>query len=194
MKISYTVEHRDGCVLVFGTVPMSALGALTQLAAPGAMMALDLARMAGANLAFGSIEDVNALVEKLKTGEVSRTLQQYAGQGLPPGAAEWLAGGERGVSSNTMFTVLTGVDALGTWEQDHPSDPADLLRCLKLLEQVPQLRPLVPNMRHVSPEWAALVDIWPQLTDTLAEELKAGKSAPRTYALIKNAILAARAA
>lgn len=191
---SYTIQHRDNCVLIFGSVPASSLTAITGLAPDGALMAMDLARMVGANFAFGLKADVDALVEKLKPAAVASTIEKYAGQNLPTGAAEWLAAGERGVSSNTMFEALTGVSAFHAADnhRSHPHDPADLRRCVLLLEAVPELRQRLTNLRHVSAEWSMLVDIWGVLTDTLAEEMAAGKSAPRTYALMKEAINKAR--
>jgi len=83
---------------------------------------------------------------------------------------QWLASGERGISSNTLFTELTGVDALGTWMRSHPHDPSDFRRCLQLLEIAPELRPKLFQMRSVSKEWERLVGHWPKIEKTLREE------------------------
>ena len=104
----------------------------------------------------------------------------------------WLATGERGISSNAIaLTTLglhpTGHDAL--W----PLDPADLRRCLLLLERVPETREkglLVLAQR--CPRWAALVKVWDRLSETLRSEigetLPSTGSAPRTYELMHQAL------
>ena len=105
----------------------------------------------------------------------------------------WLANGERGVSSNTMVTILAGVDALGTWSQYHPLDPDDFRRCCLLLKAVPILRLKLEKMRGVSDEWATLVDHWEELETMLAEECGswpvpryAYNGAPKVYDYMKS--------
>lgn len=105
----------------------------------------------------------------------------------------WLASGERGESSNTMVTHLTGIKAHGRYGRNtEPSDPDDLNRCRKLLEQVPELQPLLPNMATCSGPWAQLVAHWQELCDLMDKEAprwregegSAGKTYERMRALI----------
>lgn len=102
----------------------------------------------------------------------------------------WLANGQRGVSSNTIFTMLTGINALGDWHLDHPYDPADLKRCRLLLEQCPELQDKFENMATVSETWKLLVKDWDSLCTTMDEECpewRNGKGvAPKTYAMMKS--------
>lgn len=100
---------------------------------------------------------------------------------------EWLANGETGLSSMTMAFWL------GFRQPYHrsyyPRDPDDLNRCLGLLEVVPLLRPLLPKMAEVSPQWATLIAHWDAIENQFLEEaglnwVKA-KSAPKTYALMR---------
>lgn len=109
----------------------------------------------------------------------------------------WLAGGERGISSNTMVTHLTGVDCMGRWgHMDNPSDPADLRRGRKLLMQVPELQPLFPRMATCSGPWAELVAHWQELCDLMGDEApRDGQgSAPKTYKRMRELIDAGRRA
>jgi hypothetical protein len=116
---------------------------------------------------------------------------------VSPELVQWLANGERGVSSNTMVTHLCGIDATGDWGADHPHDPDDLSRCRKLLEQVPELAPMLPRMATCLPGWGALVWRWQELCDLMDEEApewRTGKgSAPKTFALMRSLIKGARA-
>jgi hypothetical protein len=100
---------------------------------------------------------------------------------------EWLANGETGTSSKTMAFWL----AFGIRKRDghQPYDPADLDRCLRLLQEVPALREKLPSMRHLSPQWAALVARWDEVEACHLAEVGLGwtkaRSAPKTYALMR---------
>ena len=98
----------------------------------------------------------------------------------------WLANGERGISSNTIVQVLVGLPCVGTWGGSHPHDPDDLTRCIRLLEECPELTPLFPRMEHASKEWGVLVPAWPELSALLDSELPNWRghewgNAPKTY-------------
>ena len=107
---------------------------------------------------------------------------------LSDNAIRWLANGERGLSSETIFTHLTGVDAIGDGWASHPLDPADLRRCRLLLEQCPELLADFPRMAQVSDVWRRLVHHWDELYALMDEEIPdwrkppRGSSAPRLYA------------
>ena len=75
----------------------------------------------------------------------------------------WLARGERGASSNTIFQHLTGHDTGSSGGFSHPHDPDDVRRCRKLLDQCPELKATFPQMATRSPVWAALVAEWGSL-------------------------------
>ncbi|WP_321967129.1 hypothetical protein [Burkholderia cepacia] len=104
---------------------------------------------------------------------------------LSDAAIQWLANGERGISSETMFTKLTGVKCLKRGEMSHPLDPSDFRRCRLLLDACPQLRDKLPKMRKLSPAWRALVRHWAELEALMDEEIprwrKSSGSAPRTH-------------
>ena len=109
---------------------------------------------------------------------------------LPAGLLEWLASGERGMSSNTMVTHLAGISAGAA--SSHPYDPADLRRCMLLLDRVPELKWRMQRMRTVSKEWNALMDVWDDITTSFLTEApdnwrdpRAHWRAPRTYKLMQ---------
>ena len=104
----------------------------------------------------------------------------------------WLAVGERGISSNAIALTTLGLRPTGH-DAGWPLDPADLRRCLLLLEAVPETREcglLVLAKR--CPRWAALARVWDRLSETLrseiGESLPPRGSAPRTYALMQEAL------
>jgi hypothetical protein len=92
----------------------------------------------------------------------------------------WLANGERGTSSETMFSILAqkipGAPQLDPkWGPSHPLDPDDFRRCHLLLECVPDFRTMLDHMKDVSPVWAKLVENWDRLTEMLKEQLATDK-------------------
>ena len=104
----------------------------------------------------------------------------------------WLALGERGISSEAIALTALGVHPIGH-DASWPHDPGDLRRCLLLLEEAPETREnglLVLAKR--CPKWAALVNVWDRLSETLRSEigetLPPGSSAPKTWALMTEAL------
>jgi hypothetical protein len=115
----------------------------------------------------------------------------------PSGVINWLAGGSRGQSSNTIVQHLTGLPACGRSGTSHPYDPDDLDRCLLLLSAVPLLRVCMPYMASCSPQWAALIERWEEIEASHLEEVGLGwskaHSAPKTYALMRSILDPVRA-
>lgn len=190
-RVAYTVEHRGNCVLIDGPVPASAFPILSKLVPEDSVMDTDAARVLGVTFAFGPEGELTALREAHANAAASRSKRLHPN--ISPQAAEWLANGERGTSSNAIFSHLTGIDATGFHGFDTPYDPADFRRCRLLLERVPELVPLLPAMRSVSPAWSCLVDEWDKISETMDAEapdwrIRKGQSAPATYQLIKRAI------
>ncbi len=83
---------------------------------------------------------------------------------LPAGAVDWLKTGERGVSSEAIFSHLTGIPIGGNW-MSPPYDSADFMRCRKLLVAVPSFASRIGEMATVSPQWAAIVARWRDIDD-----------------------------
>lgn len=109
---------------------------------------------------------------------------------LSDAAIQWLALGERGVSSEAIFAKLTGIPVRDyRWLNTHPHDPDDLYRCRKLLEAVPEFRARLSEMATVSPVWAALVEHWDELCTLMDLEAPdwrmRGTWAPNTYQRMK---------
>lgn len=183
----FTIIERDNCVLVEGALPPKWIAAIASAMPKTAVISPQLAGMLGANFAFGLQKDVDALIAKIGPDVERAVKQSTAGLGLSDAAQRWLASGQRGNSSETIFTHLTGVDA-NRGSRSHPYDPDDLRRCRLLLEQCPELVPLFPKMAEVSDAWAGLVRDWETICKTMDDETpewRAGKGrASETYKLM----------
>ena len=115
---------------------------------------------------------------------------------LSENAINWLASGERGTSSNTLFSILTCVNAYSRFGGvSHPADPDDFKRCEKLLRQCPELRADLWRMEGITPAWGPLVKHWDELVELFESEvpgvLDGGNwpfktPATKTYELMKS--------
>lgn len=186
-------ELNGTIVLGFGPQPLDFLSKASKMSGQGAVLDQDVARMAGATFAIGQPKLFAELRQRLEMGALIAQKQDTPHLSLA--ATNWLANGRRGTSSNTMFTVMTGVDALRDSRPSHPYDPDDLDRCLALLHDVPELRPKLPLMAKASPAWAALIGVWDQLEALHIAEVglgwTKGKSAVETYKLMRTVLKAA---
>lgn len=185
-------------VLGYGPQPMDFLGKASKLCGKGAVVSTDVARMAGANIAAGHPDALEELGNRLSAGAVQQERLRQTGGNLSDNAVLWLATGRRGLSSETLFTFLTGVDAEGDHGHSYPHDPDDLSRCRKLLEQCPELVSCLPRVAAAGPEWAALVARWDEicvLMDAEAPEWRRGIGrAPQTFKLMREIIEGAQRA
>ena len=78
-------------------------------------------------------------------------------------AYQWVAIGETGLSSKTMWNRLMSVER--GYPIHHPHDPDDFSRCYKLLEAIPEWKSQISKLKTLSPVWDRLVDNWNELTD-----------------------------
>lgn len=188
---TYSITERNGCRLVTGSVPLSAFGLLTYGMPKGAVIDSHAARLLGVNFAVGLPEDLAELVRDPTVQAAARhRADQQRATGMSDEAREWLATGEHGTSSLTIFQRLTGRRI--TDIEGHPHDSADLRRCRLLLEAVPDLQARMGEMAAVSPAWKSLVAKWCQLCALMDQEAPSWRqregTAPRTWELMREAI------
>jgi hypothetical protein len=101
----------------------------------------------------------------------------------------WLCGNDTGVSSATIWAVMTGEQPGRYGYADRPHDPGDLGRCIRLLDLFPEWRARLPEVAEAYPAWTDLVAEWRALEASYRAEEPTGR-APATYALMRS--LAAR--
>lgn len=95
----------------------------------------------------------------------------------------WLAGHDRGISSDTIVAYLTPHMVL-VGDRDIPHDPDDFGRCYRLLKAVPDLRRDLHKVAEFDPRWAPLVENWVELERLWEEEHPFG-TCPKLYARMK---------
>lgn len=181
----FVVRNICRCRVVFGPIPMSDMSMLLHGFSKKALMATDIADRIGASLVLGEPDDL----EELRKMDLPVSEKRHADYlaatelGLHK-VAMWLRTGERGASSNALCKHIFGVpkDA----RDAHPLDPDDLRRCILFLDAT-EAHDKVSAMSGVSPQWTALAARWNDLLATFKEEMSTGKSAPKTYAMMREA-------
>lgn len=111
-------------------------------------------------------------------------------------AMMWVVGHKTGLSSKAIWAhMMDAGEPLYGWS--HPHDPDDLGRCIGLLRTIPGWRARLPEMAPRSPEWAALVGRWEEMVSSMEDEVgwdwSKGRSAKKTYDLMRNILDAASA-
>lgn len=95
----------------------------------------------------------------------------------------WLASGDTGISSETIWGVMMGRDmaSAARFGNSPPYDPDDFGRCHRLLESMPGWRPRLAEVAEKFPAWKMIVKAWDEL-DALYLTERPGGSCPRLYA------------
>lgn len=120
--------------------------------------------------------------EKDFAGDLARYEKDEAS--LAGSCARWLRSGDRGASSEALCGLFFGA---GPGGREHPRDPADFIRCVEFLEATGTAGRL-PEAAKLSPEWDRIVQAWPEIAQTLCEELQSpGGKAPQTLRLLQQA-------
>ena len=98
---------------------------------------------------------------------------------------EWMTGRDTGLSSMAIAAHM----ATGTCDGSYPRDPADLGRCLRLIEQFPEWKPRIAEMSKYGAVWRAYADRWEDMASSMRDEVgidwSKGRSAEKTYDLMK---------
>jgi hypothetical protein len=169
--MGYTVEKIEGCTIVRGSGSIMEMVAITQSGQDGDVIDPGLAKIYEASLVCGSPAALKALRTSQHTLALARAKAEReaaANSTIPNAAKRWLEQGERGLSSETMFTRFTGIELDGN--RDAPADGDDFRRCRLLLDQVPEFQAKLHLMKDVSKEWHGLVDSWQELCDVMDDE------------------------
>ena len=76
----------------------------------------------------------------------------------------WIANGEHGMSSKTMWSCFMGQT---DFRVNYPHDPDDFSRCYKLLQAVPEWKSkeFLSMLKPLCFQWSNLIDKWDELTE-----------------------------
>jgi hypothetical protein len=197
MKTSYTVEHNQGCTIIYGPIPVRDFANLAKI--KDGVISSRLALVLGANTVMGTAESIQALEESI----TYRTLPSQVSDLIGIDASKAIETGNIGLSSNFMLYFLIGFNAIN-WHkklqttiapegEHHPLDPDDLSRCRRLLIEGTEITKLFPTVAKASPAWRAIVGRWDEICMTMDAEAPNWRTsskawrAPKTYALLKEA-------
>lgn len=179
-------SSKGAVVLGFGPQSIDFITKATELlnAFPDVVMDSNVARMAGASIAIGDKASLECLRQTLAAPALAAAKQSAGDAGLSPQAVQWLATGDRGASSEALFSVLSGFEC-ADGSRSLPQDPDDFKRCLVMLEACPELSSKLPHMATVNPTWSVLISHWEELKALLEAEApdwrKSTGSCPQLY-------------
>jgi hypothetical protein len=101
---------------------------------------------------------------------------------------KWLGSGDTGTSSTTLVYAALELEL---FRPDFPHDPADLGRCIRMLEKLPWVREPAFTLLQNHPVWKHLIGHWDDLVKLYHEEEPSGR-APLTYDLMQELIYRGR--
>lgn len=186
----YTIKTISGCKIVYGPVPVGDLYGLVGFFGKDSVVAIDIAQRIGATLVIGSPENIEQL-RALKlpiSAERARDVSLARISNVPQAVVEWLADGNRGLSSEAICKQVFGIPLSA--KTDHPRDPADFGRCLEFLAVIGAgywMCYLKDQMRGVSPEWKRLIDNWDAIEACYRSEPERNNK-PKTFALMDSVL------
>jgi hypothetical protein len=93
--------------------------------------------------------------------------------------AEWLASNDTGSSSKAIVLWLSSKVTDSRWGPDAPRDPADLARCLRLLERIPEWKARIPEMAGAGGYWPTFIKHWDAIVASFMSEC--GGKIPAQY-------------
>lgn len=104
---------------------------------------------------------------------------------------KWIAKDEDvGVSSKAMALAACEIENNGTFGNCAPSDPSDFNRCLKLTDQIPEIKDHFDKISKLSDKWKAITERWVDVERSFIDEVGYdwcnGRTAPITYKLMKD--------
>lgn len=86
--------------------------------------------------------------------------------GVRASNSDWLKSGDCGVSSKTIYAVLSGNPAALQGDRgDAPYDADDFGRCARLMERYPDWAPRIGEVAQFCSAFAPLVPAWCELTE-----------------------------
>jgi len=94
----------------------------------------------------------------------------------------WWKGTDTGVSSKTIFWVMTTNSPFNA--ASIPHDPDDFGRCYRLLDKFPQWKKKLDLVSSFHPEWKPFIENWSKLIELYEEEFESGK-AEKLYDFMK---------
>jgi hypothetical protein len=101
---------------------------------------------------------------------------------------DWIAYGDVGVSSRTIWAVMVGVIQKGPIPcgsaYDVPHDPDDFRRCYNLLKLFPSWRQRLSRVSAIFPAWTPFVSSWDKI-EALFERERSTGLCPETYKLMQ---------
>jgi hypothetical protein len=191
MDTEYRIERQHGCIITYGSMPITTMVELMAEVGEEGQMDMALANKLGASMVLGESHALANLAQDpdIQQQVLARIQDSVGNYNIPQSAIRWLEEGQRGLSSETIFVAMTGIPLIEADDLSHPHDVSDFLRCRMLLESVPEFAARRDELKALSAHWSVLVPHWDELCALVDQESPAwrdkGGACPETYKRIK---------
>jgi len=155
----YQIENRLNCAIVkapYGITPIE-FSDIAKQSPAGSVLDCSLAVKLGALAVIGLPKDLSNLSQEILPDLISKYSKDPKYWGLQKNELEWLAKGVRNNTTDTFFSVLTGIRVCVSGAGLAPKKPIALEGCIRLLAACPQLQCRINKMKPISPGWAVIV-------------------------------------
>jgi len=173
--MNLTMEVTDNGLVIKGAIPIDQMSKISKMADALGFGLVD----AGAAQALGA----TLVITNQQGSQIIRDEIEKRNSGKSAEDA-WLFGADTGMSSKSIFGVMTGKPV---GEGSFPWDPDDFGRCYRLLAKFPGWRSRLSEVSQKYPAWSGLVENWDELTALYEEELPRNR-APKLYARMQELI------
>lgn len=158
---NYMIEVMDSGMLLTGSVGLTEFPAIEKMAQALGFDLVDvgLAQALNATMVITNKAGSEKLREEVEKSNAGKSAIDA-----------WISGCDTGISSKTIFFVMTGKPFTGSFRPDVPHDPDDFGRCYRLLQKIPEWKTRMAEVSGKYPEWAGLVEHWDELTEMYERE------------------------
>ena len=172
LRTEFRIVETQGCRLIYGKIPLRSAKTMLSGMSRNAVMDTDAARMFEATFVVGKKRDLDVLKNSARAAAIARVRHACAANGLSEAAIEWLAIGQQGRSSVSLFWLLSGVrprSEAADLKDVLPLDLSDFMRCRRMLEEVPDLAEAMTPSIGVEgwPRWSWMLGGWGALCATM---------------------------
>lgn len=158
---NYSIEVMDSGMVLTGSVGLTEFPAIEKMAQSLGFDLVDvgLAQALNATMVITNKAGSEKLREEVEKSNAGKSAIDA-----------WISGCDTGISSKTIFFVMTGRQFSGHFRPDVPHDPDDFGRCYRLLQKIPEWKIRIPEVAKKYPEWSGLVEHWDELTGMYERE------------------------
>lgn len=147
-----TIELSENGIMIYGSIGIDDLDGIMQIAKNHNFDQMDngVAQAKNACMVITNKAGSEKLREQVRRELSGLSIEQ-----------QWIRGCDTGISSKTIFSVMTG-NAID--RTDIPYDCSDFGRCYRLVEMFPEWKSRLNEVSNIYPKWEPIIKNWDYLS------------------------------